>query len=72
MFISIHKGEGCVIIVPNPVHVVCECPQSGGRKKRTNATEAMYWKKWTDFLKSKEEVKKLLRTFSKKKNNLVT
>ena len=26
MFMSVHKGEGGVKIVPNPVHVVCECP----------------------------------------------
>ena len=28
MFMSVHKGEGGVKIVPNPVHVVCECPPS--------------------------------------------
>ena len=28
MFMSVHKGEGGVKIVPNPVHVVCECPLS--------------------------------------------
>ena len=26
MFMSVHKGEGGVKIVQNPVHVVCECP----------------------------------------------
>ena len=26
MFMSVHKGEGGVKIVPNPVHVVCERP----------------------------------------------
>ena len=44
-----------------------EIMESGGRKKRTISTEAMYWKKWTDFLMSKGQVIKLLRTFSKKK-----
>ena len=29
MFMSVHKGEGGVKIVPNPVHVVCERPLSG-------------------------------------------
>ena len=28
MFMSVHKGEGGVKIVPNPVHVVCERPHS--------------------------------------------
>ena len=28
MFMSVHKGEGGVKIVPNPVHVVCERPPS--------------------------------------------
>ena len=29
MFMSVHKGEGGVKIVPNPVHIICECPLIG-------------------------------------------
>ena len=40
-----------------------EISKSGGRKPRTIAAEANYYKKWTDFLVSRGQVKILLRFF---------
>ena len=38
-----------------------EIMENGGRKKKTIASEAMYVKKWTDYLKSKGKVINFLR-----------
>ena len=42
-----------------------EIMENGGRKKRTINSEAMYVKKWNDYLKSKGKVKKNLRLLFK-------
>ena len=39
MFMSVHKGEGGVKIVPNPVHVVCERPLTKKLKLKKNSLE---------------------------------